>query len=63
MRLSKNKSYEKPYSVTGIIQLAGLKQAPKYKCTDRYIGTWKGIRLINSIDCRRTISNRTGAEK
>lgn len=40
-RLSKILLYERPYSVTGTIKLTGLKEAPKYICKDKFIGTWK----------------------
>ena len=42
---SKNLVYEKPYCVTGTIKLTGVKSAPKDICTDRVIGTRKGIRF------------------
>ncbi len=42
MRLSKNGLYEKPYSFTGTIKQAGLKDTPTGTRKDRNIGTWKG---------------------
>lgn len=39
---SKNGDSERPYCVTGAIQPAGSKSAPKGICTDRIIGTRKG---------------------
>ena len=45
MRLSKNRRYERPYSVKGVIKLAGSKLKPNAKCTDRVIGTRKGAEL------------------
>lgn len=55
MRFSKSLLYEKPYSVTGTIQLTGLKEAPKGICTDRVEGTWKvrnmeEIRFLRNVD-------------
>ena len=41
MRFSKILLYERPYSVTGTIKLAGLKEAPKDICIAKIIGTWK----------------------
>ena len=41
MRLSKNFYYERPYAVTGGIQLAGPEQEPKGIWKDRVTGTWK----------------------
>lgn len=41
--LSKNVGYEKPFSVTGRDELAGLKSEPKYSRTDKTYGTKKGI--------------------
>ena len=46
MWFSKNRLYEKPYSVTGTIKLKGLEQAPKVICTDKIIGTWKAVKRI-----------------
>ena len=40
-RFSKILLYERPYSVTGTIKLAGLKEAPKDICIAKIIGTWK----------------------
>lgn len=41
VRFSKILLYERPYSVTGTIKLAGLKEAPKDICIAKAIGTWK----------------------
>lgn len=41
--LSKNSQNEKPYCVTGTNKLTGSEQRPKGVCTDRNIGTRKGI--------------------
>ena len=41
--ISKNWSYENPYSVIGTIKHTGLKEAPKGICKDRNIGTWKAL--------------------
>lgn len=43
VRWSKNRIYETPYCVTGTIKLTGSEQEPKDICTDRIIGTRKGI--------------------
>ena len=45
VRLSKNRRYERPYNVKGVIKLAGSKLKPNAKCTDRVIGTRKGAEL------------------
>ena len=60
---SKNTCYEKPCCVTGASKLTGLKQAPKDICTDRSVGTRKGIEFHLEIDRRRIISCRIDAEK
>jgi hypothetical protein len=39
MWLSKNHSYETPYSVKGIVKYAGSKETSKDICKDRKIGT------------------------
>jgi hypothetical protein len=40
--ISKNATYENPYTVKGGIKHTGLEQTPKsIKKTDRVIGTWK----------------------
>lgn len=44
-RCSKNCLYETPYCVTGAINPAGSKQKPKAICTDRVIGTRKGVEV------------------
>jgi hypothetical protein len=46
--LSKNSIYEKPYCATGAIMLTGSEQAPKSICTDRIIGTRKGMGIGNN---------------
>ena len=45
MWISKNRSYESPYSVIGTIQHTGLKEASKDICKDRNIGTWKALNM------------------
>lgn len=45
MWLSKNFLYERPYYVTGIGNLTGSKEAPKFISTDRYISTWKAVNV------------------
>lgn len=44
-RVSKIGDYESPYYVEGIILPTGLKSAPKSICTDKSIGTRKGIKV------------------
>ena len=41
--VSKIFGYENPYNVIGVIQHTGSKQAPKGKCTDGLVGTWKAM--------------------
>ena len=51
--MSKDLCYENPYSVTGTIKLTGSEQSPKSICTDKIVGTWKGIRysfMFGDID-------------
>ena len=57
----KNKICRNVYAVTGVIKLAGSKLKPKAKCTDRVIGTRKGIK--RTVSRRRKISGRIDTEK
>lgn len=56
--ISKNWSYESPYSVIGTIKHTGLKKAPKDICKDRNIGTWKALNM-EMITHRWNIDNET----
>ena len=38
---SKTLLYERPYNVTGVVVLTGIKEAPKDICKAKIIGTWK----------------------
>ena len=42
---SKNRPYETPYYVKGILKPAGSKQEPTDICKDKIIGTRKGIKF------------------
>ena len=63
---SKNHIYETPYIIKGGIKLTGSKQKPKDVCTDKIIGTRKGIEFPQGnrlTKPARDISNLIGAEK
>jgi hypothetical protein len=63
---NKNRCYETPYAIKGGIKLTGSEQKPKDVCTDKIIGTRKGIEFPQGnrlTKPARDISNRIGAEK
>ena len=51
--MSKNRSYESPYNVTGIGKVTGLYRKPKGICKDSIFGTWKAgnMEILPSVKC------------